>query len=251
MATNRHLKRDGRGRPRPSSSAPHFAAPTSPLAGAPAARAPDRPEWMKGLDADELELVGFAGRIPDTKKPKLTAFFAARELRERRHGAADHHRYGKRRLAATVPLRRRGQATLPNDVMLGTPVGQITSIGSVHGKRGCADRARRSSERRVLRPLTAPGSGSVTHLSSCARAARHAPRRDHAADGNVAGVQLPGRQRRRAADTWYAGSKTARLARPFLNRGVPPHFKYYDAPFLRWGRSSRRTTTPTTSPTRN
>ena len=36
------------------------------------------------------------------------------------------------------------------------------------------------------------------------------------------------------SDTWYAGGSTARLARPFLNRGVPPHFKYYDAPFLRW-----------------
>jgi len=37
-------------------------------------------------------------------------------------------------------------------------------------------------------------------------------------------------------DTWYAGWKThrARLIRPFLDRGVPPHWKRYDAPFVRW-----------------
>ena len=38
------------------------------------------------------------------------------------------------------------------------------------------------------------------------------------------------------SDTWYAmqGSRQARLARPFLNRGVPPHFRAYDLRFLRW-----------------
>jgi hypothetical protein len=38
------------------------------------------------------------------------------------------------------------------------------------------------------------------------------------------------------ADTWYAsaGVDTARLIRPFENRGVPPKYQYYDEPFLRW-----------------
>ena len=37
-------------------------------------------------------------------------------------------------------------------------------------------------------------------------------------------------------DTWYARwrVRTARLARPFLNRGVPSNFRRYDLPFLRW-----------------
>jgi hypothetical protein len=37
-------------------------------------------------------------------------------------------------------------------------------------------------------------------------------------------------------DTWYAGppSRTARMGRPFLNRGVPPHFAKYDLGFLHW-----------------
>jgi hypothetical protein len=38
------------------------------------------------------------------------------------------------------------------------------------------------------------------------------------------------------ADTWYASAKvkSVRLARPFDQRGVPPNYKYYDQPFLRW-----------------
>jgi hypothetical protein len=38
------------------------------------------------------------------------------------------------------------------------------------------------------------------------------------------------------ADTWYACTcqHSARLGRPFLDRGTPPHFKYYEIPFLRW-----------------
>lgn len=37
-------------------------------------------------------------------------------------------------------------------------------------------------------------------------------------------------------DTWYADweTKTVRLGRPFLNRGVPPNFRHYDLPFLKW-----------------
>ena len=37
-------------------------------------------------------------------------------------------------------------------------------------------------------------------------------------------------------ETWYAAWKhrTVRLGRPFLNRGVPPRFRRYDLPFLRW-----------------
>jgi hypothetical protein len=36
------------------------------------------------------------------------------------------------------------------------------------------------------------------------------------------------------ADTWYAGGPHARLGRPYENRGVIPHYKYYEQPFLRW-----------------
>lgn len=38
------------------------------------------------------------------------------------------------------------------------------------------------------------------------------------------------------ADTWYyrASQRTVDLARAFLDRGVPPHFRQYDLTFLRW-----------------
>jgi hypothetical protein len=38
------------------------------------------------------------------------------------------------------------------------------------------------------------------------------------------------------ADTWYASAKvkSVLLGRPFDQRGVPPNYKYYEQPFLRW-----------------
>ena len=37
-------------------------------------------------------------------------------------------------------------------------------------------------------------------------------------------------------DSWYAAwrLKRVRLGRTYLDRGVPPYYRYYDAPFLRW-----------------
>jgi N,N-dimethylformamidase beta subunit-like protein len=39
-------------------------------------------------------------------------------------------------------------------------------------------------------------------------------------------------------DTWYQDqndpTRTARINRPYENRGVIPHYKYYDQPFVRW-----------------
>src|SRR5215210_1491491 len=39
-----------------------------------------------------------------------------------------------------------------------------------------------------------------------------------------------------SADTWYydRSRRTVRMARPFLNRGVPMRFRSYDLPFLHW-----------------
>ena len=52
-------------------------------------------------------------------------------------------------------------------------------------------------------------------------------------------------------DTWYVNQQTkttARLYRPYLDRGVPPNYKYYDEPFLRWLRSRNATSTISRSP---
>src|SRR5262245_57378408 len=97
--------------------------------------APDRPSWLAGLDEDELEPVGFAGRMPDSTKPKLTAYF-------RRES---YPRGGRARLVisdtaknVSVTLVRAGgetEATVPNDVMLGSPAAQPLAIGDVAGRR--------------------------------------------------------------------------------------------------------------------
>ena len=41
-------------------------------------------------------------------------------------------------------------------------------------------------------------------------------------------------------DTWYAGQPHACLGRPYENRGVIPHYKHYEQPFLRWLISTHR-----------
>ena len=45
------------------------------------------------------------------------------------------------------------------------------------------------------------------------------------------------------ADTWYVDPTVKRilLSRPFDQRGVPPNYKYYDQPFLRWLIATKRT----------
>jgi hypothetical protein len=43
-------------------------------------------------------------------------------------------------------------------------------------------------------------------------------------------------------DTWYADANRSEvnLVRPFLNRGVPPHFRQYDVGYLRWFSQHRK-----------
>ncbi|HEX3226540.1 MAG TPA: N,N-dimethylformamidase beta subunit family domain-containing protein [Gaiellaceae bacterium] len=195
-----------------------------------------KPAFGMELDSDEIGLMGNAGRVPDSKKPKLTAFF-------------DHESYkpGDRAhltitdTAANVSVRfyRAGtesEATLPSDVMLGSPVSQRERLGDVRGRYATDLRigdwpsgvyfARLTSGRRVGYAPFVLG----PHHYGDHRIAVVMPTetwqaynfRDDDGDGT--------------ADTWYADWHTnhARLVRPFLDRGVPPHWKQYDAPFVRW-----------------
>ena len=86
--------------------------------------------------------------------------------------------------------------------------------------------------------LTAPARPRrLRAVRARAAAARRAPHRRRAADADLAGVQLPRRRprrRRRTPGTPRRRSRTAALQRPFENRGVPPHYRIYDEPFLRW-----------------
>lgn len=194
-------------------------------------RMPISPE----LDADELELMGYAGHVPDSKRPKLTATFPRESYapgQTARLAISD-----RARNVSIQVFRAGGEATptLANDVLLGSPVTSPRTIGSVENRRivtvpigawpsGMYFVELRSGQRTgyapfVLKPRRLGEHRVAIVLPTQTWQAYNF--RDDDGDGRP--------------NTWYAGGSTARLARPFLNRGVPPHFKYYDAPFLRWG----------------
>jgi hypothetical protein len=209
-----------------------------PSTSAPAPRA----SWTARLDGDELDLVGFAGRIPDSRKPKLTAYFPRESYRPLSTAslvitdtAAD----------VSIQILRCGgeteRPTMANDVLLGTPVTQPARIGPVR-------------DRRVVPVAIGDWPSGVYFVQLTAGAARVGYAtfvlRPRVLGRNPVAIVLPTQtwqaynfrddDRDGVPNSWYAAGSTARLDRPFLNRGVPPHFKYYDAPFLRWMASTGR-----------
>src|SRR5919108_4602111 len=189
------------------------------------------------LDADEIELMGNAGHVPDSHKPKLTAYF----LRES-YGPGDRARLvvTDTASAVSVQIMRAGgetEATVPNDVMLGTPVTQPQPIGAVHGKRTVDVRIGSWPSGVYFAQLTAPGSrvGYAPFILRPAQLGTHSV-------AVVMPTQTWQAYNFRDKATWYAGWKTnqAPLIRPFLDRGVPPHWKSYDAPFVRWLTATHR-----------
>lgn len=193
-----------------------------------------RPDWTKTLDADELDLVGYAGHVPDSKKPKLTAYFSRQSYRP---GTVATLHVSDTARDVRLQVFRAGTSEkriLPNDVITGSPVSDVTRIGSVSG------------DTQVNVTLGAWPSGFYYVQLTSGRRVGYAtfvlrPRRlgEHRVaivlptetwqaynfrDDNGDGVP----------DTWYAHGSTARLVRAFLNRGVPPHYKHYDAKFIAW-----------------
>jgi hypothetical protein len=208
-----------------------FAALTAPFS------TPSAPANHPALDADELELIGYAGHARDSKKPKLTAFFPRESYAP---GAKAQLVITDKAKNLSVQIFRAGgesENTVPNDVMLGTPVAPAVRVGDVSG-------------RRVVSVTVAswPSGVYYAQLTSGARVG-YAPfvlRPVRLGEHRVA-VVLPTQTWQAynfrddngdgVSDTWYSfrpGHKTALLGRAFLNRGVPPHWKQYDAPFVRW-----------------
>jgi len=198
--------------------------------------------WVSHLDADELALVGYAGHVPDSKKPKLTAYFPRESYRP---GSTASLVITDTANDVTMQVFRCGgetaPATMANDVLLGAPVTQPVGIGSVRGRRVVRVPLGDWRSGVYFVELTAPGSrvGYATFVL-----------RPRVLGENAVAIVLPTQtwqaynfrddDRDGVPDTWYASGSTARLSRPFLNRGVPPHFKYYDAPYLRWVESTGR-----------
>jgi N,N-dimethylformamidase beta subunit-like, C-terminal len=124
-----------------------------------------------------------------------------------------------------------------NDVMTGVAMTPKRAIGRVSGRRIVDVRIGNWPSGVYFAELTAPR-GRVGYAPFVLR-----PR--HLGENRVA-VVMPTQtwqaynhrddNRDGRADTWYACTcqHSARLGRPFLDRGTPPHFKYYEIPFLRW-----------------
>ncbi len=186
---------------------------------------------------DEIELTGSAGHVPDSAKPRLTAAFEQESYRP-----DDLARLVVTDRAAQVDVRffraggERGP-TLSRDVMRGTPVSGVSKLGAVDGRLAASLRLGNWPSGLYFARLSAPGSrvGYAPFVLAPRTLGEHRIAvvmptqtwqaynfRDDDGDGHP--------------DTWYAGWKKlqARLIRPFLDRGVPPHWKRYDAPFVRW-----------------
>jgi hypothetical protein len=193
---------------------------------------------LEPLDSDEIGLMGNAGHVPDSTKPKLTAYF---EQESYRPGDAARMIVADFASAVSIQVVRAGGEesgpTLPRDVMLGGPVTKAVLIGAVQGRRVVTVRIGAWPSGVYFVRLTALGSrvGYAPFVLAPSKLGEHRIAvvmptqtwqaynfRDDDGDGH--------------ADTWYAGWKThtARLMRPFLDRGVPPHWSHYDAPFVRW-----------------
>jgi hypothetical protein len=187
-----------------------------------------------GLDADELELMGYAGHVPDSKRPKLTAMFPRESYGP---GRTAQLVITDRARNVSLQFFRAGDEAKPteaNDVLLGVPVTKPQPIGNVNGRRVVSVSIGQWPSGVYFAQLTSGARiGYAPFVLRPGRLGEHPVAivlptqtwqaynfRDDDGDGQP--------------NTWYAGGSTARLARPFLNRGVPPHFKYYDAPFLRW-----------------
>jgi hypothetical protein len=200
-----------------------------------------RPDWTKQLDADELELVGFAGHVPDSKKPKLTAYFPRESYSP---GAVADLQITDTAQNVAIQVMRAGteaKRVRAHDVMTGAPMTAVHAIGPVAGRRNV----------RVQLGSDWPSGFYFVRLTSGSRVgyATFVLRPRRLGEHSVA-IVLPTETWQaynfrddngdHHPDTWYAGGSTARLYRAFQNRGVPPHYAQYDVNLLQWAYANHR-----------
>jgi hypothetical protein len=200
-----------------------------------------RPDWTARLDADELDMVGFAGHVPDSTKPKLTAFFPRESYAP---GTVAELQITDRAREVSVQVLRAGtgaKRVQAHDVMTGSPMTAVRWIGNVDGRRTVAVRlgSKWPSGFYFVRLISGRRIGYATFVLRPARLGEH-----------PVAIVLPTETWQaynfrddngdRHPDTWYAGGSTARLSRAFLNRGVPPHYAHYDVNFLHWAYATHR-----------
>ena len=122
------------------------------------------------------------------------------------------------------------------DVMLGTPVSPARPVGTVARGRVIRIRMGPWSSGLYFARLTGRG-GKVGYAPFVLRPSRLGVTAHVAVVFSTMTWQaynFHDDDRDGTLDTWYAGAAHARLGRPFENRGVIPHYKHYEQPFVRW-----------------
>jgi hypothetical protein len=188
-----------------------------------------------GIEADELD--GRDPRQMDSKRPKVEASFPRQSYRP---GSKAHLIFVSKAKGVTLQFFRAGtESKRPkaSDVMYGSSVSPRSGIGNVSPHRTVSVRIGNWPSGVYYARLTARG-GRVGYAPFVLRPRRLGQHR--------VAVVMPTQTWQaynfrdedgdHVGDTWYADwhRHTVRLGRAFLNRGVPPHYKYYDEPFLRW-----------------
>jgi hypothetical protein len=185
-------------------------------------------------DRHEL-LEGKQPRQQPTNRPTVHASFPRESYR-----AGERARLIVRAIATNVRVQifRAGAENMPihaNDLMLGVAMARPVDVGRTRDRTIVRLRIGDWASGLYFARLTADG-GRIGHAPFVLR-----PKR--LGESRVA-VVLPTQTWQAynfsdddddgSHDTWYAGGSTARIGRPFENRGVPTHYKRYDQPFLRW-----------------
>jgi len=181
---------------------------------------------------------GADARLRPSKKPGIEAAFPRQSYRS--GSVARLVIFSRVARNVSVQLFRAGtedQPMKPRDEMYGTAVTAVRHLGTVREHQS------------FVVPIPASPSGLYfAELTGTGHRIGYAPfvlRPRHLGENRVA-VVLPTLTWQAynfrddngdgQADTWYASPKVASvlLGRPFDQRGVPPNYKYYDQPFLRW-----------------
>jgi len=174
-------------------------------------------------------------RLPPTNRPTVEAAFPRES-----YAPGDTARlvFWTRATEVSVQLFRAGTETenvRARDVMLGTAVAPPRRIGAVaHGDTSSVRVGDWPSGLYFAR-VTASG-GKVGYAPFVLRPSRLGRARIAVVFSTMTwqAYNFHDDDRNGTLDTWYAGAPHARLARPFENRGVIPHYKHYEQPFVRW-----------------
>jgi hypothetical protein len=186
-------------------------------------------------EAASEELDGRAERLAPTNRPTLEAAFPRESYAP---GNVARLVIWTSGAGVTLQIFRAGTedgTVRAQDVMLGTPVTSVRRIGAVAPGRTIWIRIGEWPSGLYFAKLVAQG-GKVGYAPFVLR-----PRAF--GENHVAVVlstmtwqayNFHDDDRNGTLDTWYAGQPHARLGRPYENRGVIPHYKHYEQPFLRW-----------------